>query len=297
MFQRVWVSTKSTLVCLLLASVQLSSAHGEEISDGVSTLSLADAKSEFGVVPASVRAGMNRDQVARFFTNVLVDRRLAAAAEKAGIATDERVKVAIAKATQDVVIRAYIEAEMDKFAANLPDLTGVAKERFERDQSSYLRPEAIRVAHILLKVIPDSPDYTEANAKARADKILAELKNGADFSDLAKANSDDRGSAGRGGVLPGWSDKGRLVPQFEEVAYAMKPGQISDLVRTRFGYHIIKLLEHRDRATPSFDEVKGQLLTKVRDDLLASKREEFLRGFSGLKPVTINDEVLQMLKK
>lgn len=98
--------------------------------------------------------------------------------------------------------------------------------------------EEVHARHIL---IATSASVTDAQAKAKADNLVKELRAGADFATLAKANSDDPGSKTKGGDL-GWFGKGQMVPEFEKAAFSLPPGQISDPVKTSYGYHIIEVL-------------------------------------------------------
>lgn len=280
-----------------LALAMPMSATAEDLTDGLDSVSLAEIRQELNSAPADIRARMSKEQMGRFVTNMLMDRRLAVAAKQAGTAETEAVKAQIAKATREIVVRAYMDAELAKLAEKLPNIDALAKERYDVDKATYIRPEAVRVAHILFRVLPENPELTDEKVKVKAEKVLAELKNGGDFAALAKANSDDRGTSGRGGELPGWSDKGKLVPQFEEAAYKLKPGEISGLVRTRFGYHIIKLLAHRDAADIPFEDVKGQIVSKLRKDMMAQKQQDFLKPFTGTKPIQIDDATLEALRK
>ena len=104
-------------------------------------------------------------------------------------------------------------------------------------------PESFNISHILLEVKPRGNSVNRAQAKIDSIKTL--LDNGADFTALAKEHSEDPGSKDNGGEL-GFFGRGELVPEFEEVAYALQPGEISDVVKTQFGYHIIQLIEKRD---------------------------------------------------
>jgi peptidyl-prolyl cis-trans isomerase C len=268
-----------------------------EISDGLTTVPLAEIQAELKALPADIRANMSRDQMARFISNTLTDRRLEKAAMAAGTANLPEVRASIARASRDVVIRAYVDGETKKLSQTLPDLEGVAKERYEANQASYVTPDAIRVAHILLRVDEETPEFTDAVARAKAEKLLAELRDGGDFGKLAEKHSEDLGSARRNGELPGWSEKGKLVPAFEEAAYALKPGEMSGLVRTRFGYHIIKLLEKREARQRPFEEVKGELVTSLRNEFLGAKRAEWMKAFQGDKPIVLDDATLEALKK
>ena len=137
----------------------------------------------------------------------------------------------------------------------------------------------------------------KALVKAKAEQVLNELRKGADFSELAKAHSDDPGSKRSGGELRGWSEKGKFVPPFEAAAYALKPGELSDLVRSRFGYHIIKLLEKREARQQTFEEVKEPLMTMLRNEYLGRKRAEWLKPYEGSKPIELDDATLEALKK
>lgn len=85
-------------------------------------------------------------------------------------------------------------------------------------------------------------DETNKVAKDKAENLLKEIKNGADFSELAKKNSDDPGSASKGGDL-GWIEKGKMVPEFEKVAFSLQAGEVSSVIKTTYGYHIVKKLE------------------------------------------------------
>jgi peptidyl-prolyl cis-trans isomerase C len=116
------------------------------------------------------------------------------------------------------------------------------------------------------------PNKAKAQAKAKAESLLKKLKAGADFNDLAQKDSNCP-SAKNGGDL-GTMPKGSFVPEFEKAAYALKPGQMSDVVETEYGYHIIKLIAHNDANTVSFEKAKDQitkaLTDKQKEDVVAN---------------------------
>ncbi len=228
---------------------------------------------------------------------MLIDRRMEKAALAAGTADLPEVRAGIARATRNVVVRAFVDAEAEKLAQTLPDLDGLAKERYEVNKGSYVIPEAIRVAHILLRVNAEDPESSNEAVRAKAESLLAELRGGADFGELAKTHSQDPGSARNKGELPGWAEKGKLVPPFEEAAYALNPGEVSGLVRTRFGYHIITLLEKREARQQTFEEVKEPIVSALRNEFLGRKRVEWTKAFQGNKPIVLDDATLEALRK
>ena len=128
-------------------------------------------------------------------------------------------------------------------------------QRYYNDNiQQYQTPEQIRASHILLK----TEGKNDADVKKRAEALLAQVKGGADFAALARKESEDDGSKASGGDL-GLFGKGRMVPEFEAAAFAMQPGQTSDLVKSQFGYHIIRLVEKKAAETRPLDEVRAQI--------------------------------------
>ena len=128
----------------------------------------------------------------------------------------------------------------------------------------YSTAEQVRASHILLKT--DGKD--DAAVKAKAEDILKQAKSGADFADLAKKYSEDEGSAKNGGDLD-YFGRGRMVREFDAAVFAMEPGQISDLVKTQYGYHIIKLVDKKPGTTKSLADVRQQI-----SDQLALERAQ-----------------------
>jgi peptidyl-prolyl cis-trans isomerase D len=127
--------------------------------------------------------------------------------------------------------------------------------RYYNDNTQqYQTPEQIRASHILLK----TEGKNEAAVRTQAEALLAQVKGGADFAALARKVSEDEGSKANGGDLD-YFGRGRMVPEFETAAFALQPGQISDLVKSQFGFHIIKLVDKRAAVTRSLDEVRPQI--------------------------------------
>jgi peptidyl-prolyl cis-trans isomerase C len=146
---------------------------------------------------------------------------------------------------------------------------------YVKNPEKFQEPEAVRASHILIRT-PDAADEAQKKkAKAEATAVLAELKKGGDFAALAKQHSQDAGSAANGGDL-GFVPRGQTVPVFEQAAFALKPGQLSGVVESPFGYHIIKVIAHRDARTVPLQEVKPQVQEFLTQQQMQQKTEVFV---------------------
>ncbi|HSF29915.1 MAG TPA: peptidylprolyl isomerase [Candidatus Tectomicrobia bacterium] len=132
---------------------------------------------------------------------------------------------------------------------------------YDKNKSKYVQEEEVRARHILIRVPQEISPADDATLKGKADEALKRANKGEDFAALAKELSDD-GSKENGGDL-GFFPRGRMVAAFEEAAFALQPGETSGLVRTQFGYHIIKIEERKAARALPFDEAKVQ----VQEDL------------------------------
>jgi parvulin-like peptidyl-prolyl isomerase len=144
-----------------------------------------------------------------------------------------------------------------------------------------------------------TPEQADAQAKQKADQLLAELQKGGDFAALAKANSDDPGSAVKGGDL-GWVPHGKTVPEFEQAAFALQPGQLSAVVKSQFGYHIIKLLERKSTLPADFDKNKAKYEKEAGDQLQQQAWQNYQQKLHDEAQIVILDpelKALQVLQK
>jgi len=170
-----------------------------------------------------------------------------------------------------------------------------------RDQ--YRVAEQVKVSHILIKTpLAGSDGKVDekgvAEAQRRAEDLLKQLKAGARFEDLAKKNSEDPGSAKEGGSL-GWIGKGRTVPEFEKAAFSLPKGQMSDLVKSSYGFHIIRVDDKQDAHMKTLDEVKGEIepilkqqktqdiAQKQAEDLLQQAKTQGLDAAAAAKGVSV----------
>ena len=151
----------------------------------------------------------------------------------------------------------------------------------------FTEPEQVRARHILVKVASDAGEPVKAAARKKAEDLLAKVRAGGDFAALARKSSDDPGSAAQGGDL-GLFGRGAMTPEFESAAFALEPGKVSDVVETPFGFHVIKVEEHRPGGAKALDAARDEIVQVLRGERafeLARKqaemdRREIVRGKS-----------------
>lgn len=185
----------------------------------------------------------------------------------------------------------YVLIDTSKAEASVQVTQDDLRSYYDAHRAEYQNPEQVKVSHILIKTpLPgtdgkvDEKGVTEA--QHRAEDLLKQIKGGAKFEDVAKKYSEDT-SAKQGGSL-GWIGKGQTVPEFEKTAFSLPKGQISDLVKSSFGFHIIRVDDKQDAHTKTLDEVKAeiepvlkhqkaqQLAQKEADDVLKQARAQGL---------------------
>ncbi|HEY6000374.1 MAG TPA: peptidyl-prolyl cis-trans isomerase [bacterium] len=137
---------------------------------------------------------------------------------------------------------------------------------FEENAAEFKVEKGVRARHILFRLAKDAPADEEKKVRERAEFVLGKAKKGADFASLAKEFSQD--SSGPAGGELGWFGPGQMVPEFEKAAFALGKGQVSDLVRTQFGFHIIKVEEVREAGSPTFEQARAQVAGRVAAEAL-----------------------------
>jgi len=179
----------------------------------------------------------------------------------------------LAYVADDFLSREYLaKVVMQEAAVSDADL----KEYYTQNKQRLGVPEQVRARHILFRVDPAAAESEKNAARARAEAALKRLQAGEDFAGLAAAQSDDESTRAKGGDL-GYFAPGRMVPDFEDVAFYTDPGKISDVVETRYGYHIIKVEDHIEARERSFEEVKEFIREKLHRELVLFKVENFVR--------------------
>ncbi len=157
----------------------------------------------------------------------------------------------------------YVRLNADALSEGIEVSDAAVKELYEQKKASLTTKQQRRASHILFQ-LPDDPDEDAVTkTRAEAEKVLQQIRDGADFGTLAKQYSADPGSAAKDGDL-GYFPAGAMVPAFDKAVFAMQVGDVSDLVRTQFGFHIIKLTDIKASAIPPLEDVRAELVKEIK---------------------------------
>ncbi len=201
-----------------------------------------------------------------------------------GVDKDPLVMAALQVARDKVLSDALIE-KMDKASAPSDAAAEtMARSIYRAKPERFRSEEQVQIRHIL--VSGKTPE-----ARTQAEKLLEELKAGADFANVAKTKSTDPGSAAKGGEL-GTFAKGRMLPEFDTAAFALqKPGDLSEVVETKFGYHVLQLQNKLPAGQRSYEEVRDELIKEVRNNVVQEARATEAQKLQ--KEAKINTEAIE----
>ena len=260
-------------------------ASGKGDGDVVATydgkrLTTADLQREIERLPPRSRLQLsNPERVRQFVDNYVLNQLLYAEGEAKGYADDPEIQRQVDELRQRLIVQRVM-----KDFQEAPDISDAEVRAYYDANQRLFSGAQIRASHILVK--------DEASARSLREQLRTDPSK---FEELAKANSTDTATAARGGDL-GYFGQGRMVADFERVAFSLEnPGDISEVVKTPFGFHIIKLVERRDGTLKPFDETKD----RIRVALVNERRQELVnKRFEDLKAkakVTVNDDALSKI--
>ena len=183
----------------------------------------------------------------------------------------------------------YLEISMDEIASDIKADDEELRALFEAEPERFVTPEKREVSHILISVLSDAGADIAEQARERLVALKDRIAAGESFEDLARANSEDPGSAAGGGAL-GFIERGIMVPAFEETAFALAPDQVSDPVRSSFGWHLIKVTSVQDSRGATFKEVRDQVLVQYQSreaERIYAERAEILANVTYEHPESL----------
>ncbi len=166
-----------------------------------------------------------------------------------------------------------------------------AKAYYDKNPDLFKSPEQVKARHILIQVPKEASEEDKKKLKEKADEVLKKVKAGEDFAKLAAENSDDPGTKSKGGDL-GFFSKGSMVPAFEQAAFSLKPGEVSELVETEFGFHVIKVDEKKEAVSEPFEPIKEKVTQQVLREKQEAKVTEFVEQALKKAKVSMNPAAL-----
>lgn len=218
---------------------------------------------------------------------------LADIARKAGFDKRPEIREQEELLANNFLAMQYIKIEVsDKITVTDEDV----RRYYEQHQEEFRVPERVKASHILIRIAVSAPEDEKKKAREKAEGILKKIKGGDDFAKLASEFSDDPGSKARGGDL-GFFGRGMMAKPFEDAAFSLKPGEVSDLVETQFGYHIIKVEEKTEAQTEPFETVKEKVRAKALEEARRTKVNEFIEKALKDSGAEMNAEMLTGDKK
>lgn len=244
------------------------------IKSGDAAITTVDLEAELQrMSPEARTAFLDRpDSMGQLASNLLIRRALAKKAEQQSLDKNAVTQAALQIARDQVLSNVDLN-RLDQLSTPASEvLDASAKSLYLANPARFAIPEQVRVRHLLIGPV--------AGGREKAEKLLEDLKNGADFEALVKENSIDGGTKDKGGDL-GFFGRKKMLKEFEDAAFALKnPGDLSPVVETQFGFHIIKLEARIEPGQKSFDEVKDQLRTEalmsVRNDARSAEGKRIM---------------------
>ncbi|MFQ6091281.1 MAG: peptidylprolyl isomerase [bacterium] len=224
------------------------------------------------------------------YLNSLIQKKLMVQeAYRQGLDKDEEIAKQVESTEKNLILRELYNREI------LNKMVSESEIRDFYDHSA----EEVKARHILIKAPTNASPEARQKARAKIDSLLTLVEQGQDFAQLARENSEDTGSATKGGDL-GFFGWGRMVDEFQKVAFALQPGQTSDVVETQYGYHIIRVEEKREAKRGSYSEMRDQ----IRNQLLGRKKaelqqrvKEYIENLKREKNLAFDEQALALLSE
>jgi peptidyl-prolyl cis-trans isomerase C len=249
------------------ASASAQSADPVVIKFGTTEVRQSEFEAAVQTLPEEYQAMASGPAKRNFAEDYARMKMLAAEAVKNGLDKDAKVKMQLALMREN----ALASAEVDRLQKSIEITDAEIQKAYDAQKSGY---EKVKARHILIAPVgspaaPADAKLTDEQAKAKAEEIRKKLAAGGDFAELAKAESHDTGSGQRGGEL-GEFGRGDMVPEFDQAAFESKVGDISPVIKTQFGYHVLQVT---DRKMTPVAEARPQLETEIRQRKLQERLE------------------------
>lgn len=252
----------------------------------------ADFEAQLQEMPEEVRTGLrtSMERITKIVDSLYIQKRLAQEARDSKLDQDPLIRKRIELATDKLLSQVRLDAVVREAAE--PDLEALAKEQYLANPDKAQLPEEVRVSHILI----GTRKHSEEEAKQLAEKVRTEvLENKQSFAELAKKYSEDPSVGNNQGDL-GFFTRGKMTKPFEDAAFALKtPGEISPVVKSDFGFHIIRFEARNPPRKMRFDEVKKGLIRTAKEQYIKQVQAAHLAKITSPEGVQVNSEAIKAL--
>lgn len=283
---KIIITVLAISLCILSSSVYAEEEKTLAEVNGVK-ITIDDFEQEVSSVPENYRGMINANKK-KFLDDIILQELLYQEALKKKLEKDKDVISTLERVKKKILAQKLLEKEVMELAKVSED---EIKKHYEENKNDYKEPEQVNAAHILIRLKDGATPEEDKAAMDKIQGLLKKIKEGGDFSTLAKENSDCP-SGSKGGEL-GYFSRGQMVPEFEEAAFKLKAGEVSDIVKTKFGYHIIKVLDKKEERVKEFSEVKEEIEQKLTGEKQKSAFEDYTKKLKDNAKITINEELLK----
>ncbi len=241
---------------------------------GNKNITRADIEALISFYPANQQAIIRMDpkNEEALLNNYVTILAVAEMARRQGFDKEKNMRKQIQILSDEHLAKGYVQKNV---IAKVKVTDKDVEEYYKNHPKEFEKPETVKVRHILLGFKGDPTDDQKKELRKQAEDVLKKAKGGEDFAKLAAEYSDDPGSKTKGGEL-GYFPRGNMVPEFENAAFNLKQGEISDVIETPYGYHILKVEDKKAAEMPAFDSIKDQVKVKATQAAEQKRVNDFI---------------------
>ena len=272
-------SIRMLMPVMMLASQVLGASEAEEAvvaTRGGVAVTMAEIDAKIMELPADVRPSYldSPERLQNFVSNLLLEKQTAQLSEQYNIKANPYFETRLKQAVTGLESREVRAAVLANIRANIPDMNALAKENYLANAARYGQPEQLTLRHVLIKV----EGRTEEDAIKLAEQARSEMiqeREGNDDAIVAKYTEEFIGAEKSDGYLRNVRE-GTMVPSFQEAAFALKnSGDVSAIVKTRYGYHVIRLIERKPKQVPEFESVRDRIVKELTESYVSTMTAKF----------------------
>jgi peptidyl-prolyl cis-trans isomerase C len=286
----------STLVFIVVPQIHADEKQADSYDSRV-IAEVGDEKILFGdlnnlirMMPPSYQAMFsNVEQMNKLLERQIDNMLFAQEARRLKVDENPDVRYKLEEFTKGILTQALIEETVNK---NITVTDEEIEEYYKNNISEFEVPEKVKVSHILIAIDSDASENVKAEKKKQAEQILYKVKAGENFAELAQQFSEDSATKKRGGVL-GFFPRGSKSSEIEEVAFNLKKGEVSDIVLTDKGYHIIKMLDKKEGTTKSLEDSRQKIKNRLTQQKKSEAIQRLLEDLKAKTKVVIYEETLK----